>query len=70
MWHVWIRSGRGNSNYFYFQCLVFHVFQTVLITEFIGAEVRRNKCMRVARRRANAQIRMCVRRYCYRRQAD
>merc|ERR1740117_2065911 len=62
MWHLWLRSKRGNSNYFYFQCLVYHVFQCILVTSFIGAEVKRNKVIRLGEKRCASIIRMFVRR--------
>ena len=44
---LWLDTGSGNANYIYFQCLACTVFFGSLALEFVFANVKREKAMRL-----------------------
>ena len=44
----WLVIGNRNTNYICFQCFAYGIFVTVMITEFVGAKVKRDKVRRMA----------------------
>jgi phosphatidylinositol glycan class U len=47
---LWVESATGNANYIYFQCLAFNLLYSVIVLDFIGATVRRDKALRVTKK--------------------
>ena len=45
--HMWLSRAAGNSNFFYNQTLVYNIFVSLLVLEFVGAAVRCGKAWRV-----------------------
>jgi phosphatidylinositol glycan class U len=41
MWHLWINSGAGNANFFYFQALIFSFANGFVVMEFVSITVKR-----------------------------
>ena len=48
---LWIESATGNANYIYFQCLALNLLFAVIALDFIGATVKRDKAIRITRKR-------------------
>eukprot|EP00644_Phytophthora_capsici_P003827 jgi/Phyca11/544549/estExt2_Genewise1Plus.C_PHYCAscaffold_150156 len=51
MWFLWLFPASGNANFFYNQTLVYQIFNSQIITAFVGATMKRDKD--VAKYRAN-----------------
>ncbi|KAG3075612.1 hypothetical protein PI124_g22053 [Phytophthora idaei] len=43
MWFLWLFPASGNANFFYNQTLVYQIFNTQIITAFVGATMKRDK---------------------------
>ena len=68
MFWLWVcEFDRGNSNFFYFQCLVFHFFQALLACAYITAWIRRSESVHDSEVRAQSQICCMARRWLIRR---
>ncbi|KAE9021752.1 hypothetical protein PR003_g4885 [Phytophthora rubi] len=52
MWFLWLFPASGNANFFYNQTLVYQIFNSQIITAFVGATMKRDKD--VTKFRANA----------------
>ena len=44
---LWMRTGTGNANYLYFQCLAFTVMLAIIFLEFAFANMKRDKALRI-----------------------
>ncbi|KAG7377673.1 hypothetical protein PHYPSEUDO_011161 [Phytophthora pseudosyringae] len=43
MWFLWLFPASGNANFFYNQTLVYQIFNSQIITAFVGATMKRDK---------------------------
>ncbi|KAG6617731.1 gpi transamidase subunit pig-u family protein [Phytophthora cinnamomi] len=43
MWFLWLFPASGNANFFYNQTLVYQIFNSQVITAFVGATMKRDK---------------------------
>ncbi|CAI5735491.1 unnamed protein product [Hyaloperonospora brassicae] len=43
MWFLWLYPASGNANFFYNQTLVYQIFNSQIITAFVGATMKRDK---------------------------
>ncbi|RLN85276.1 hypothetical protein BBJ28_00002756 [Nothophytophthora sp. Chile5] len=43
MWFLWLFPASGNANFFYNQTLVYQIFNSQIITAFVGASMKRDK---------------------------
>jgi len=46
-YQLWLETGRGEVNFVYFQCLAYNAFESLLVIEFVGASLRRDKALRL-----------------------
>jgi hypothetical protein len=68
MWWLWVcEQGRGNSNYFYFQCLGLHAFQTAYVCAYMTSAVHRVNVIITGEKRAQSQVCCAARRWLSRR---
>lgn len=44
---LWLVTGSGEVNFVYFQCLAYNALVAILLLEFAGASLRRDKVLRV-----------------------
>ncbi|KAF1336150.1 Gpi transamidase subunit pig-u family protein, partial [Globisporangium splendens] len=54
MWFLWLFPASGNANFFYNQTLVYQVFNSQIITAFVGASMKRDKDLLKYRKRMQA----------------
>ncbi|KAL7999767.1 putative GPI transamidase subunit PIG-U [Plasmopara halstedii] len=47
MWFLWLFPASGNANFFYNQTLVYQIFNSQLITAFVGATMKRDKVVEI-----------------------
>ena len=45
MWFLWLYPASGNANFFYNQTLVYQIFNSQVITAFVGATMKRDKLL-------------------------
>lgn len=48
MRHLWLKSGTGNANFYYFQTVVLNVLLSIFVLQFAAALVKRRKALRQA----------------------
>ncbi|TMW64776.1 hypothetical protein Poli38472_011656 [Pythium oligandrum] len=51
MWFLWLFPASGNANFFYNQTLVYQIFNSQVITAFVGATMKRDKDVQIFRKR-------------------
>ncbi|KAG7362660.1 GPI transamidase subunit PIG-U-domain containing protein [Nitzschia inconspicua] len=44
---MWLEANNGNANYIFFQCLAYNVFLGIILGQFVGASVQRDKALRI-----------------------
>lgn len=54
MWFLWLFPASGNANFFYNQTLVYQIFNSQVITAFVGATMKRDKDLQKYRQRVLA----------------
>lgn len=43
---MWLEPSNGEANYIFFQCLAYNIFIAILLVEFTGASLSRDKALR------------------------
>ncbi|DBA04385.1 TPA: hypothetical protein N0F65_009981, partial [Lagenidium giganteum] len=54
MWFLWLFPASGNANFFYNQTLVYQIFNSQVITAFVGATMKRDKDIETFKQRARS----------------
>jgi phosphatidylinositol glycan class U len=42
---LWLKSGSGNANYMFFQCLAYNLFVGVILLDFMASTLNRDKAL-------------------------
>lgn len=56
MWFLWLFPASGNANFFYNQTLVYQIFNSQILTAFVGATMKRDKDLQKYRKRVLAIV--------------